>query len=626
MGQAMVMGSRRRRVFLLGLDGATFTLLRPWADEGHLPTLARLMAGGTWGVLRSTVPPVTPVAWASIVTGVYPGKHGVFSFFTTRPGSYESEVISSHDRRRPAIWNLLGLAGLRSIAVDIPFTYPPEVIDGIMIAGMGTPDVTSAFVHPTPLREAIIREFGPYPLDVYYRGDVPALLEDARRLTEHRVALARFLMREFSWDFFMLVLTSLDRIQHVVWRYVDPGHPGYTPEEARRYGPAILGYYKALDDSIARLLNGLDAGTAFLIASDHGFGPLEQRPKLSLKGWLQRSGLLVLGRQCWTYSPPEHVPEFTVFGSGRVTQHNGGPGEKVGLTLEVDKSDSFAGVLFRIPNLDPGRRYDLKARAVDATPGVLLELYEQAEGSRHLIGGGTVGATPLDISTVFQPRAQETGLYVGMTTYGGNPTGQMTVSALVLTEREDWSRTRAYLMDAVETEGGRRIRLNVRGREPQGVVEPGEEYDRLREEIAAALLALRDTAGRPLVRHVRWGEELYPGPYAGQGPDLMVFFEPGGPDTAGVDAPAERAPDGLVGLRATKGYTGDHHPDGVFIAHGDGIAAGKTISAKIVDVCPTILHLLGVPIPTDVDGRVLFEMLAPRRTEHTVQSGLDDIA
>lgn len=615
----------RRRVFLLGLDGATFTLLRPWADEGHLPTLARLMAGGAKGNLRSTIPPTTPVAWTSMVTGVYPGKHGVFGFFRARPGRYDPEAVSSSDRRRPAIWNLLGCAGLRSIVVDVPFTYPPEAIDGIMIAGMGTPDVASEFVHPPPLREAIVREFGPYPLDIYYRGDVQALLEEAQRLTEHRLALARFLMREFSWDFFMFVLMSLDRIQHVIWKYVDPGHPGYTPEEARRYGPAILAYYRSLDTAIAQLLDVLDAGTVFLIASDHGFKPLDQRPRLSLKHWLLKAGLLALGERCWAYEPPAHVPAFVVDGPGRVTQHAGGSGGKSGLTFEVERPNSHAGATFRISNLDPRRRYDLKATVVEATHGALLEFYEIYQDGRHPFGGGAVNATSKEISTVFQPMAQEIGVYIGMTTYGGNPTGQMTVGALVLTEREDWSRTKAYLMDAVEAEGGRRIRLNVRGREPQGVVEPGEEYDRLREETAAALLALRDAAGRPMVRHVRRGEELYPGPYAGHGPDLMVFFEPGRPDAAGVDAPPEMASGGLVRVRATRGHTGDHHPDGVLIAHGDGIAAGRTISARIVDVCPTTLHLLDVPIPDDVDGRVLFEMLEPRRAEHTVQRGSEGI-
>src|SRR3990170_4457322 len=96
--------SPHRRVFLLGLDGATFTLLRPWAEEGHLPTFARLMREGAWGPLASTIPPSTPIAWTSMITGVYPGKHGIFGFVKRLPRSYDLDVVTSRDRRRPAIW------------------------------------------------------------------------------------------------------------------------------------------------------------------------------------------------------------------------------------------------------------------------------------------------------------------------------------------------------------------------------------------------------------------------------------------------------------------------------------------------------------------------------------------
>lgn len=606
------MTDRRRRVFLLGLDGATFTLLRPWAEEGRLPTIARLMAEGAHGPLISTVPPVTPVAWTSMVTGVYPGKHGIFGFVKSRPGSYECDVVTSRDRRRPAIWNLLDRAGLRSIVVDVPFTYPPEPINGVMVAGMGTPDVASEFVHPRLLRDTILKEFGPYPLDISYRGDIPALLDDAHRLTEHRLALIRFLMREFDWHFSMLALTATDRLQHVLWACVDPRHSRYTAEESRRHRPAILGYYKKLDEMIAELLNtGLSRDAVFLIASDHGFGPMERRQKLSLHRWLQQEGLLVLGGPCWAYAPPDQSPAFIVRGSGRVTEDaEGGGGRAGGLTFAVDRPDSFAGVVFQVPHLDPRRRYELRATAASATPGALLEFDDLTRDGHPIVGGGPLYEHMREVLAVFQPAASEIALFVGMTTYGGNPTGHIALRALVLSEREDWSRTKAYVMDTGDMTEGRRIRFNLRGREPNGIVSPGEEYEHLRDRVVSGLLALRDAHGEPLVSRVYRREELYAGPFADEGFDLMVMatraarrVDPAG---GGPGPPLG----GLVAARPERGYTGNHDPEGIVIAYGDGILPGEVLAARIVDICPTVLHLLGVPVPDDADGRVLSEVLA----------------
>lgn len=600
------------RVFLFGLDGATFTLLQPWAEEGHLPTVARLMTEGSWGPLASTIPASTPVAWNSMITGVYPGKHGVFGFVKRRPESYELEIITSRDRRRPAIWNLLDAAGLDSIVVDVPFTYPPEPINGIMVSGLGTPDVTTDFVHPKPLRDVILRECGPYPLDIYHRGDVLALLDDARRLTEHRMALTRFLMREHPWHFFMLGLMTTDRLQHVIWKYIDPRHSRYDPEEAQRYRSAILAYYRRLDEAIAEILGLLDRNTTFLIASDHGFGPMER--SLSLLRWLGQAGMVSLGGVCWEYAPPARAPGYAVRGPGRVVPypglHGGSEGAR-GLSFVVERPDAYAGAVFHLTGLDPHRRYELKATVVDATPEALLEFDDLTRIGHPIVGGGPVHGRSSVISTVFQPQTSEVDLFVGMTTYGGNPTGHITVGTLALTEREDWSRTVAYVLDTGDATEGRRIRLNVRGREPNGIVSPGAEYDQVRDRIAEGVLALRDETGRPLAARVHRREELYRGPYADEGPDLVVVFADGVGGTGPAPELAGYAFDGPISVPVTKGNSGNHRREGVFVAHGDRIRSGSTVSAEIVDICPTILHLLGVPAPADLDGRVLSEALDP---------------
>ncbi len=296
-----------------------------------------------------------------------------------------------------------------------------------------------------------------------------------------------------------------------------------------------------------------------------------------------------------------------------------------GLSFVVEQTDAYAGAVFKLPNLDPHRRYELRAAVADATPGALLEFDDLSRDGHPIIGGGPVQGPGSEISTVFQPQTREVDLFVGMTTYGGNPTGFVTVSRLSLTEREDWSRTVAYVLDTGDATEGRRIRINVRGREPNGIVESGAEYERVRDWIASGVLQLRDDAGRPLIASVYRREDLYHGPYADEGPDIVVAFADGvggigpSPDLAGY------ALEGPISVPVTKGNSGNHRREGVFVAHGRAIRPGTMVEAEIVDVCPTVLHLLGVAAPADLDGRVLLEAIAPGRSAAAL-SGSSDAA
>ncbi|MDR7420341.1 MAG: alkaline phosphatase family protein, partial [Armatimonadota bacterium] len=384
-------------MFLYGIDAATFAILRPWAEEGLLPNLARLMRDGSSGVLTSTIPASTPLAWSSMVTGVWPGKHGIYGFTKTKPGSYELTIPTSRDRRRPAIWNLLSDAGVPSVVVDVPFTYPPEPIQGVMVSGMGTPDVTRAFVHPAPLREVLLRECGAFPLDVFYRGDVAEFLADARAAIDHRMRLVRFLHREVAWRFFMLVVTVTDRLQHVLWKHIDPRHPLHDPVEARRWLPGIRDVYRRLDESLGEVESLLDDQTVLLVASDHGFGPLER--SISLLHWLKGQGLAALGEEVWRFAPPARAPKFRPRGPGRVTRRTDGR-----FTVEVRRPDQFAGAVFRLTDLDPRRLYELRATVSDATPYVQVEFDDLGRREAPILGGGAVYRTTGRVTALFQPR------------------------------------------------------------------------------------------------------------------------------------------------------------------------------------------------------------------------------
>lgn len=101
------------RVFVIGLDGATFDLLDPWIGEGRLPHFKRMMEKSTYGRLESTIPPITPPAWTSFMTGVNPGKHGILDFFTLKENSFEKVLVNSSHIRSKRFWDLAQRRGKR---------------------------------------------------------------------------------------------------------------------------------------------------------------------------------------------------------------------------------------------------------------------------------------------------------------------------------------------------------------------------------------------------------------------------------------------------------------------------------------------------------------------------------
>ena len=117
------------RSIVIGIDGAKPKFIEKWIDE--LSTLQKFYP--CYGKLASTLPPSSAPAWTSIVTGVTPEKHGIYDFFYFDNGI---KVVSSRHRRMPAIWNLLSDIGKRSIVINVPMTYPPERVNGIIISGL----------------------------------------------------------------------------------------------------------------------------------------------------------------------------------------------------------------------------------------------------------------------------------------------------------------------------------------------------------------------------------------------------------------------------------------------------------------------------------------------------------
>jgi predicted AlkP superfamily phosphohydrolase/phosphomutase len=239
-----------QKILVIGLDGGTWELVEPWARQGLLPTFQRFMQEGTWGPLRSTVPPITAPAWTSFATGKNPGKHGLFDFLSRRPDSYRTRPFNASHRNGESLWGLLSRAGKRVGVLNVPMTYPPEPINGFMVAGMGTPASVEDFCYPLDflreLRQAVPGYVVQHAGIFDPRGREPQMLQAVREMTAMRQQAVLHFLDHTEWDFFMAVFMATDLLQHYFWHFMDASHPRHDPHAPPALGNAILNCYRQL--------------------------------------------------------------------------------------------------------------------------------------------------------------------------------------------------------------------------------------------------------------------------------------------------------------------------------------------------------------------------------------------
>lgn len=200
------------------------------------------------------------------------------------------------------------------------------------------------------------------------------------------------------------------------------------------------------------------------------------------------------------------------------------------------------------------------------------------------------------------------------------PSWQTRAQAGVRGVSADWSRTRAF------TEVGH-VFINLRGRQPRGIVEPGTEYELLLDELSEGLLSLRDAdTGADLVAAVERGAAHFHGPEADLMPDLLVHWRPDVVTRRGIWSSG--AGDRLVERKAPPRLPpGAHHPDGTLIAYGPSFRLASEAGVRsIYDVAPTIVHLLGCSVPGHFDGAAMLDLLAEEAREEVESLPVNDTA
>ncbi|MGB2705437.1 MAG: alkaline phosphatase family protein [Candidatus Omnitrophota bacterium] len=512
------MTEEKKRAFVIGLDGATFEIIMPMVKSGKLPNFARLIKEGAYGPLKSAMPPITPCAWTSFGTGKDPSKHGLYDF-NLHEGDPEKKKSANRSLvRAKSLWQLLTEAGKRSVVIDVPLTYPPEEIDGVLISRVMAPPKKNC-THPRPLyytlrRKGFIekaqkkkiadvhgaekankeevkrnpKKISKAKMKKMARERIEKAFKHMKEEIDKNMRLATGFMEKENWDFFMIVFMSADHAGHTFWR-----------DQVK-----VRKIYEKLDEAVGKLFTLAGAHTAKFIMSDHGFTTIPY--SFNINEWLARKGLLKKKLDIpWKESMKE-LKEFL-----RKSKEKSQKGKK---KKKQDKLTKF----------------------------------------RFLI-------------------------------------------------KTDYSRSKAYLQSG--TSYG--VRINLEGRDTTGIVKAAD-YECFRNRLISEFKEIKHPrAGKKVFSHVLKKEEVYSESPFGTDPSPDIFLL-----TPGMKIMIEGQFTQVAKMfgKTSRGY-GFHHTDGIFFSRGKGIKNLPLESPKITDLTPTILHVLGVPIPDDLDGRVLREIFEP---------------
>ena len=280
------------KLLLIGLDGATFDVLRPLMDAGKMPHLEALAAGGVSGPLESTRPPITPAAWTTFMTGKGPGKHGIIDFLRYDPQTNRLALNNNQEIHANAqtIWEILTTKGYRVGSINVPMTYPPIEVNGFMISGFDTPHGRD-FTYPRELQAEILEKFPDYTHEKKWErkasgGDelFEKNLEYIKQSFDRGYDLARMCGAKYGWDVMMVLYKLVDNLQHKAWRYIDPRTRHHDPRRAA----LTEGCWIHLDGVIGKLRAlAEEHGADIMVMSDHGHGSLDGKaqPNRLLADW-----------------------------------------------------------------------------------------------------------------------------------------------------------------------------------------------------------------------------------------------------------------------------------------------------------------------------------------------------
>jgi predicted AlkP superfamily phosphohydrolase/phosphomutase len=615
----------RKKVIVIGLDGLEPTIVEALLQRNQLPNLARIREAGVYTRLQTTYPAQTPVAWSSFATGTNPGGHGVFDFICRDPQTYQPDLALSrfekaknmfspphvvNRRQGVPIWQRLTEAGVPSVVLRCPCTFPAESLHGKMLSGIGVPDLrggqgTGAFytqdrtvqpkehenvVYLDQGAELLTHAIGPRNPRTSPASDLKAELRlkvdaAAGKLTIITAGSPTALeVRERSWSpwvrikFKLSMLQSISGLVRFYCRQLAPVVEFYaSPVNFDPAAPLFpisfpAGYGKELSDDI-----GLFSTVG--MAEDHTG---HNNGRFDEQAYADQCELVFQERERMMAHELEHFSEgffFVLFDTPDRLQHM--------FWRFIDRQHPF---------FDPDRSAELGPQVTQIyqrCDRALGRVLERMDGETLLIVLSDHGFNSFRRGFHTNTWLWQNGLLALKD--GKKPEEQLGEGFCAV----DWSKTYAYAVGL----GG--IYLNLKGRERSGIVqEGGSEAERVRRAMEQGLANLADTeAGAPAIRSISRKEQIYSGPFVAEAPDLLVNFHPG----YRVSWPTS-----LGGFshslfeNNTRRWSGDHiiDPDavpGIFFMNRSAVHN----HVNMLDLTPTILKYLNVTGYETMEGKSL---------------------
>jgi predicted AlkP superfamily phosphohydrolase/phosphomutase len=480
---------RNSKVIVIGLDGATWNIIKPLINKGRLPTIGKLLKEGTTSNLESSIPHVTFPAWKCYSTGKNPGKLGVFWWLNIDKTSKKVRVNDSRSFKSKEIWDYLSYCNISVGIIGMPTTYPPKKVNGFMISEFNP--LNAEFTYPRALKQDLKINLG-YNNEFidYHGGNADAVLKHNMELINQRFEAANYLMEKYNPKFFNLTIFHIDAMQHFFWKFME--------KRDRKYGSAIEESWKLIDRNIARLLREhTDNNTYIFLMSEHGFTSL--KAIFNINKWLINRGYLVL-----------------------------------------NKDIGLKPLLYRIATIIGIR-------------GSFIEKLKKISFLKSILG---------DSSSILSDSTEH----------------------LI-----DWEKSK------VIPTGGGLLYINLA---------TSEDYGEFRKKLINEIKSISNpSSGESLAKEIYQREKLYTGQYIENAPDIVIL------PNEGYEIKSSFIGDLWEFIPKEEGWSGVHKLHGIFLAHGQNIKKGiKLKGVKIYDIAPTILHIFGIPIPDEMDGRVLTEI------------------
>ncbi len=628
-----------KKVIVLAIDGMDPRIVQSMIDEGKLPHFKKLAEMGGFKNLWSSIPPQSPVAWANFITGQSPGGHAIFDFIhrdpenylpylsltetvppkiVIKPGSYVLPIAGGEVvllREGKAFWEYLDEAGIPATLFKIPSNYPPVEAGTGSVSGMGTPDLMGSY--------------GIYQYFTTDRADIPGDYSGARLTLVDVVDGAVREVIEGPPNTYLEEAPTLE-VPFTAW--IDPEEPVIRidlPDEEIILKEGEWSDWVVLSFKPLPVVPAMTGIVRFFARQVKPYfklyvTPVNINPKDPILPIDYPSGYAAEVAEAAGFYYTQGMPEDTK----APTNNSLSTREFYGLSRMILEErtrifhhlfDQFEEGLFFFYycSIDQGTHifwhlrdenhpmYDAEARAelgdvieelyAEMDP-VVAKILDRLDENTTLIIMSDHGFSPLYRNFQLNSWLERNGYLVMK--YGRK-------SGSLLAGDVDWSRTRAYAL------GLNALYVNLRGREGSGIVNPGPERDRLVEELAEKLEAVRDPRdGRPAVKRVHRREDVYSGPYVERAPDLLVGYD-WGYRTAWESALGDVVAGDLFSDCQDK-WSGDHCGateivPGILFSNKPLLLDGP----RLYDITPSILAEFGLPVPEQMTGRNIFAPAPP---------------